>query len=352
MFRLRTFFWLLGVALLVGTAAGAGWLMNHDQGGGGGTTPQETATPTAGSIIALGLVDVETGVVALYPLQNGRVDWLAEEGKQVHKGDVLLRLDGKLARQDVLRAEADLKGAQLQLTKAEKLLPKKHEAAVKQAEAMLDAAKQKKAAADAQLAAKTKLYNENFGSVHDLNAHKALAKEAEILIRGAQAKLDEVEAYEPQLDIDRAQAEVADKEAQLAKAKLGLDECNVRAPEDGVVLRVLTAVGETLGPNPRQPAIQFCPNRKRIIRAEVLQEFGAKVRPGQEAIIEDDTTSPAQWRGKVKRVSDWYTQRRSMLLEPFQFNDVRTLECLITLDPDQPPLRLNQRVRVTIGKGR
>jgi hypothetical protein len=39
-----------------------------------------------------------------------------------------------------------------------------------------------------------------------------------------------------------------------------------------------------------------------------------------------------------------------MLLEPLQFNDVRTLECIITLDPNQPPLRIGQRVRVRIQK--
>ena len=37
-------------------------------------------------------------------------------------------------------------------------------------------------------------------------------------------------------------------------------------------------------------------------------------------------------------------------LEPLQFNDVRTLECLIALNPGQPPLRIGQRVRVLIGR--
>jgi hypothetical protein len=50
----------------------------------------------------------------------------------------------------------------------------------------------------------------------------------------------------------------------------------------------------------------------------------------------------------VIRVSDWYTHRRSILQEPFQLNDVRTLEWLIALDPGQQPLRIGQRVRVTI----
>ena len=54
------------------------------------------------------------------------------------------------------------------------------------------------------------------------------------------------------------------------------------------------------------------------------------------------------WRGQVARISDWYTHRRSILQEPLQLNDVRTLECLIALDSGQPPLRIGQRVLVTL----
>ena len=50
----------------------------------------------------------------------------------------------------------------------------------------------------------------------------------------------------------------------------------------------------------------------------------------------------------MERISDWYSQRRSVLLEPLQFNDVRTLECIISIDPGQPPLRIGQRVRIAL----
>ena len=60
------------------------------------------------------------------------------------------------------------------------------------------------------------------------------------------------------------------------------------------------------------------------------------------------------WKGKVLRVSDWYTQRRSILLEPLQFNDVRTLECLIEITQSPagaPPLRIGQQMRVMVKQG-
>ena len=101
---------------------------------------------------------------------------------------------------------------------------------------------------------------------------------------------------------------------------------------------------------PRQPPIEFCPGGPRIIRAEVEQEFVGRVAAGQPALIKDDVQPGSTWQGKVTRVADWYAQRRPILHDPSLFTDVRTVEILIAVDPGQPPLRIGQRVRVTIGQ--
>jgi hypothetical protein len=48
-------------------------------------------------------------------------------------------------------------------------------------------------------------------------------------------------------------------------------------------------------------------------------------------------------------ISDWYTHRRSIVQEPLQFNDVRTLECIIQIDPHAQMPKIGQRVRVMLG---
>jgi hypothetical protein len=116
------------------------------------------------------------------------------------------------------------------------------------------------------------------------------------------------------------------------------------------VLRVSVTEGDVLGPNPREPAVMFCPEGLRILRAEVEQEFAGRnhLWLNQTAVIRDDSTNSPLMTGKVTRISDWFSHRRSMVQEPLQFNDVRTVECIITLDSsDKTPLRVGQRVRVT-----
>jgi hypothetical protein len=89
-----------------------------------------------------------------------------------------------------------------------------------------------------------------------------------------------------------------------------------------------------------------------VIRAAVEQEFAGRVKEGLPALVRDEADPSATWRGRVARVAGWYSQRRTILHDPSQVSDVRTLECLIALDAGQPRLRLGQDVRVFVGSAR
>ena len=66
-------------------------------------------------------------------------------------------------------------------------------------------------------------------------------------------------------------------------------------------------------------------------------------------MVHDDADVSLSWHGRVERVAGWYSQRRAVLHDPSQMSDVRTLECVIVLDPGQPRFRLGQGVRVSLG---
>src|SRR5205814_854177 len=99
----------------------------------------------------------------------------------------------------------------------------------------------------------------------------------------------------------------------------------------------------------KQPAVLFAADEPWIIRAEVDQEFAGAAAVGRAVRIQDDVNASISFQGRVASTSDWYLQRRLVLQEPTRYNDTRTIECIISIDGNHPPLRIGQRVRVFFG---
>jgi multidrug resistance efflux pump len=336
---------IAGLALLTLSTGGALWALRAPAGG----NTQGSGTSAAGErgVVCIGHADVEGGVAALTPAQPGRVvEILTQEDQAVKAGTPLLRLDDTPARLAVQQAEADLRAARAQLGEAQKL-PRQHGfRLIEQRQAV--AAAQARAAAARQV--RTRYENLRKGgqaAAEEAEAAAQRAREAEAAVVAEENKLHELELVDPAQAIVRAEADVAAKKARLAQANYALSQYTLQAPADGKVLRVLVSKGELLVAQPRQAAIQFCPDAPRIVRAEVEQEFADRVAVGQVATVVDDGNQARKWRGKVVRVSDWYTHRRSIIQEPLQMNDVRTLECIVQLEAGPAP-RIGQRVRVQI----
>jgi multidrug resistance efflux pump len=301
--------------------------------------------PAGGTVTCFGHADVEEGVAFLCPLQPGRVTEIyVHEDDEVTAGTTLLKLDTRQAELLVRQARANLDAARAQLARAEKRIDQQK---VREAEqlAVIDATQHRQQAARWLLARKRELAS-LATSDKEIAATEEQCAELEAAVRGAEAKLKELRLNDPVLDIRSAEAGVAAKQARLEQALLNLDECQLKAPVDGKVLRLLISRGELLGPQTTRPAVVFCPNTPRIVRAEVEQEFAGGLMAGDEVLIRDDSRAGPSWRGRVRRLSDWYSHRRSIWQEPLQHNDVRTLECLIDVEPGQPPMRIGQRLLV------
>ncbi|HWG45994.1 MAG TPA: biotin/lipoyl-binding protein [Gemmataceae bacterium] len=337
--------WLLGGIVLTAGLAGAGASFPKSSAG---IAPADS-TPVAEPVACFGHVDVKHGIASLSPSQPGRVvEVLAEENERVKAGTLLLRLDDTVPRLRIQEVEADLAVSRLQLAQARKL-PQQHQARLAQMQAGIEAVQNRLAAARHERDRKIDLHAKDLLPQAELDIVGDQVKEAEALLRAEMEKQAELQLHEPAADLRRAEENVRASEARLHQALEALKECGLRAPSDGKVLRVLVGPGEMLGAQAKQPALLFCPDGARFIRAEVEQEFAHRVQVGEPATIRDESDDPCVWRGRVSLLSDWFTQRRSVLQEPLQLNDVRTLECRILLEPGQPPLRIGQRVRVLIG---
>jgi multidrug resistance efflux pump len=284
----------------------------------------------------------------LYPLAPGRVARvLAHENDVVSAGTVLLTLDDTMARLHIQEAQAAFEAAQAQRAKAQ-TLPAQHKLKLAQQHIVLEGMRYRLSAAQHMLAVKQKLLKDNFINAAEVSAAEDQIKELETLRNGEEKKLAEMRLVDPQLDLQAAEAEVKRVRVKVQEADRELAECSLKAPQAGTVMRMFARVGEVLGGMPRQPAVLFAPDEARIVRAEVDQEFAGKVAVGKNVRVLDDSNVRFLGNGKVTQLSDWFLRRRNILLEPTRFNDARTLECIITLEPGHPPLRIGQRVQVRI----
>jgi len=362
----------LGVLLLVGTLVGTVLILkgapqgaSNPLGNGVGVpvTPlTSTGTNTNGPradllqeaskrAVCAAFVDVEQGVTPLYPLSPGRVKAiLVKESQKVKAGQTLFQLEDTLAKAQLEEARGAVKAATQQLEQAKMLVPQHEEKLVGQRSA-LKAKKSELESAEAKLRLAKKQFDSKLISPDEyLSGEKGVEAMREA-IQIEEAKLRGLESLNPNSPVLMASADLSIRQAQLEKAQFAFDECFVKAPFDGEILRVLISPGETLGPNPRLPAMIICPDKPKIVRAEVEQEFARTVVLGQTAIIQDDTAlSQDSWKGKVVKLGGLYTHRRSILMDPGQMNDVRTMECIIEIEPNDKlrPLLIGQKMRVTL----
>jgi multidrug resistance efflux pump len=350
----RAAIWL-GVVVLI-TSLGLAALTLRSQAK---PTGESAPLPDLAKAVAVAHVDIKGGVTPLYPLKAGQVSFLYEDaldGREVEAQQALFRLDDTVEQQQLAQAQVALEAAELRVTQAKNAVAAQgkqidaQKAAIRVVQNDVEVAKFNHQRAQ-------RLFREGVGSCsEEVAGAERLIRKAEAAVAAEQAKLAALEAVDVQSNERLASMDVKAKQADLDKAKYALSLCEVKAPEKGRVLRSLVGLGETLGPHPQRPALWFAPKKPLIVRAEVEQEFARYVKENDrvsvydDPMIYEDPNGDHSWKGRVTSISGWYSQRRSILMEPLQFNDVRTLECIVELDKQPANLKIGQRVRVVLEK--
>ncbi|MFT3882191.1 MAG: hypothetical protein QM703_21390 [Gemmatales bacterium] len=306
---------------------------------GGPTQPNVT--------LAMGLVDVEQGIARLNSQMPGRIVRIdAKENQSYEPGDVLLVVDDATPKLKLSQAMLAVQVAQgkVNQAKAGRMIAEAEKraqgVAIEVAEAREQTYKRRQEDAKTlEIPGQTKKDLED--AVRDIGF---LIKSEKEKLRVVESKLEYARTEEAQ-----AQLQVQVYQEQVREAEKAVADCVMKAPFKGKALRIRARLGELVSPAHPEPLIEFCPDVPRIIRAEVPQEFAHPVAVGQACKITDDSrNNTSSWTGRVHRIGDWFSPRRSNLFEPLQMNDVRTLECIVTVDPGGEPLRIGQRMRVTI----
>ncbi len=339
--------WFFGLLLLAASIVGASWALNQSNSVDAKKNSDPPEIPDA--ITAHGFASGETGVVRIDPKQSGLVMEVVGEGTEVEKGAVLLRTDNRLYAIKVDEAKAALRQAEELLKQAESL-PEKlktKEEQIQNGISALAAQKREKQAGFNERLEKAKREGLKIAEYFRESLEEGI-KAVEALIKVEESKQKEIRQTNVASEIGQAQANVDAKKAQLRLAEFARDECIVKAPAHGTILKVNVRVGELFAPNQYESAIEFLPKGPLVIKAEILQEWGSRVRKGQEVVIEDDTYAGPTWKGRVKSLALQYAPKKRRVFEPFQLNDARTLEAIIEILEGDANLRIDQRVRVNI----
>jgi multidrug efflux pump subunit AcrA (membrane-fusion protein) len=272
-----------------------------------------------------------------------------EVGKVVKKGDPLFLVDSRQLKAQLAYQQANLKAAEAQLSKLrlmprqEELLPK--EAAVRVAQAQVQM--QEDLAGRARL-----LLPSRAMSVEDVN-QRALMLEVnrkQLAQVTRDYELTKAGAWQPDIDIARAQVDLA--KAQVEQTKTDLDRLLVRAPRDGVVLQVNVREGEYVAlPAATAPVLLGDVHKRVHVRVDIDEHDIPRFKKGAPAEASIRGTPQVKFPLKYLRVEPYVIPKKSLTGDNTERVDTRVLQVIYELDTTGRPIYVGQQLDVFLDVG-
>ena len=298
-------------------------------------------------VVASGEVDVQGGILPLSAGQPGLVkQFHVNAGQAVTKGALLVSLDPRQSADQVAQARARQRGATLHLAQA-KAKVAEHDLNVRLAQEACKEAQARVESQESQVRRLSDLAENKLANPLELEAARAMLRGFQSAHRAAELHKELVDLEKPEFEVELAQADLDVAQAALDSALAQQEGTLLKAPEDGVVLRVLVQPGRPL--QSAETAVWFQPNRPWVVRCDIDQQFIYRVAERMPCDICEDRGEAVLCRGRVEAVGVWVAARRVALLdESTTRRDARTVECVVALSGTPANLRIGQRVRVII----
>ncbi len=245
---------------------------------------QPSVNPFDRGVAALGFVEPMGRAVSIGVPESGLVsEVLVDVGDRVEQGQVLLRLDDRALKAQLVKAQAAVGAAQSEIERW-KALPRAEDvpplrAEVERAKALLaDRQEQLKQTEDAA--------KRGAATDRDVSLMRFTTDAARAQLDRAAADLARLEAGGWSADLAVAEATLAQRRAEVDSLQLLLDRLAVRAPRAGVVLRRDVEPGQfvTADGGGRTPALIVGDLSRLRVRAQVDEEDIALVSPSSRAV--------------------------------------------------------------------
>ena len=316
--------------LVLGGAAGFYWWSD-----GKGKTSFRTAPVERGdiqsTISATGtlnaVITVQVGTQVSGTIKELMVDY----NSRVKKGMLIARIDPATFEAKVNQAKADLESARASVLNQRAAVVK---AGADVATARANVVKADVAVKDAQIKtnARVRLFQNGGISQEELDTAKATQDSAQAQLEAAQASL---RASQAALDVARAmlaaaEATVLQKQAALAQAQVDLDNSEIRAPVDGVVVARNVDVGQTVVASLQAPTLFLIAQdlTKMQVDTNADEADVGRVALDQEATFTVDSFPGQTFRGRVVQI-----RQAAQVLQ-----NVVTYDCVVAVG--NPELKL------------
>ena len=314
---------LLAVPL---AGAGAMWL--------GRTTPivrAEAAVARPSQLVAPGRVEPVRDPVKLAFEAQGRIaEILVEEGDTVHAGQLVARLDDRLARARVAIAEAGLAEAKARYLLARRgPRPEDITAARAEADAAATAAQHR----GTEQARSTQLGKLGAVATTVVDADDAAARVATAQAAAAAARYQALAKGTRSEQIEEAAAAIALAQGELDAAKVTLDQTRLVAPTDGVILRRTAEVGGLVTLMTPSPVLAMADLRQLELRAEIDEADVAAIEVGQAGYATADAYGERRFAVRVTRLTRELGRKTVRDDDPRARVDTRVLEVIAQFAP-------------------
>jgi HlyD family secretion protein len=290
--------------LVLGGAAGFYWWSDGKGKASFRTAPVErgdiqstiSATGTLNAVITVQVGTQVSGTIK---------ELLVDYNSRVKKGMLIARIDPATFEAKVNQAKADLESARASVLN-QRAAVVKAEADV--ATARANVVKADVAVKDAQIKtnARVRLFQNGGISQEELDTAKATQDSAQAQLEAAQASL---RASQAALEVARAmlaaaEATVQQKQAALTQAQVDLDNSEIRAPVDGVVVARNVDVGQTVAASLQAPTLFLIAQdlTKMQVDTNVDEADIGRVALDQEATFSVDSFPGQTFRGRVVQI--------------------------------------------------
>jgi ABC exporter DevB family membrane fusion protein len=297
-------------------------------------TIRQSQPSETNAIYAVGRIEAATPAIELRSRLNGRVaEILVREGQTVEADDVLLRVDDRQYRQEVLLAEAELELAKARL---ERLVNGAHPRQRSEAAALYRAKLAEQERAKLSWQRIHKLIEDEAVSQQQADDQRTLLDALTAEVEAAKAHVEHLQSPARADEVKMEKARVKAAQAKLELAKVRLQWTELKAPSRGQILKLDVEPGELIGPDTPRPTAIMADTSRFQVRAFVEEQDAPRVRLGMAATIRADGLPDREFKGRVVRLSQQMGRKELWSDQPTERYDTKTREVWIELEGNDP----------------